>query len=103
VKGVCRTRNWHFRPGCPQVVVVTDVTYPDMKRAIQEFVKEVNQPPYLKSGRVALVYFSGHGGKTTKEEQFLCPIEGRGWRPLGQREIKLHGDIIEPLRDYGCV
>ena len=52
-----------------------------------------------RSGRVALVYFSGHGGNDEKGRQFVCPIEVKRML-LGDYapEVYVDDHIVHPLR-----
>jgi hypothetical protein len=75
-----------------------------MKESIRRFTQLVNTPQHLKQGRVALVYFSGHGGLDSKGKQILCPNDKRGFfgrvadTILAQKsEISFESDLIEIL------
>jgi hypothetical protein len=54
-----------------------------------------------RSGRVALIFFSGHGGCDKRSDQLLCGVEGNTWlggvTRLVSHDVNLRKDVVDLL------
>jgi uncharacterized caspase-like protein len=82
------------------VIRAVDLSYKEMQQVISDFHQLVANTPADVDDKVGLFYFSGHGARSNRDENYLLPTDNGKIRTdydLRRKAFQVKSDIVEPL------
>jgi uncharacterized caspase-like protein len=77
-----------------------DLNQQNMKKLIEDFRKDVGNIPQSNNQKVALFYFSGHGARSNRDENYIIPINNANIKreyDLRHQAFSIRTEIKDPM------